>query len=202
MVLGLSVMAAYLAGSVNFAVLVLRMLRKGDPRGQFSGNAGTTNVYRIAGPFWAAVVLLLDMGRAAAVAVASLALLSSGQAPWVALGLLAGNRYPCFHGFSGGKGVGNYLGFTAVLAPWWAGASCVAWVALWAVVRRPFIASCLMIVVLGAGQVAWVRPSAGGTFAVFLACAFLFLNHRENFKGLSQEKARQGTPRNSGSRHP
>src|SRR4030067_328381 len=39
----------YLTGSINFAIILLRLLGKEDPRTQFSGNAGTTNVYRQAG---------------------------------------------------------------------------------------------------------------------------------------------------------
>ena len=54
---------AYLAGSINFAIIVLRLLGKEDPRTTFSGNAGTTNVYRQAGKGWAVLVLLLDVGR-------------------------------------------------------------------------------------------------------------------------------------------
>ncbi|HHC24907.1 MAG TPA: glycerol-3-phosphate acyltransferase, partial [Desulfobacterales bacterium] len=30
--------------------------------------------------------------------------------PWIGLSLILGNRFPCFHGFQGGKGVANYLG--------------------------------------------------------------------------------------------
>ncbi|MCK7514470.1 MAG: glycerol-3-phosphate acyltransferase [Desulfobacterales bacterium] len=40
---------AYVAGSINFAIIVLGLLGKEDPRTKFSGNAGTTNVYRQAG---------------------------------------------------------------------------------------------------------------------------------------------------------
>ena len=60
---------AYLAGSINFAIIYSKLAGKEDPRLSFSGNAGTTNVYRQAGILWAAVVFLLDIGRALAVAV-------------------------------------------------------------------------------------------------------------------------------------
>ena len=59
---------AYIAGSINFAILLFKVIKKDDPRTKFSGNAGTTNVYRIAGKFWAAAVFLLDIGRAVGVA--------------------------------------------------------------------------------------------------------------------------------------
>ncbi|HOO41495.1 MAG TPA: glycerol-3-phosphate acyltransferase, partial [Syntrophales bacterium] len=54
---------AYLAGSVNFAIILFAVLGKGDPRSGFSGNAGATNVRRQAGLGWAALVLLLDLIR-------------------------------------------------------------------------------------------------------------------------------------------
>ena len=71
---------------------------------------------------WAAVVLLLDVGRAVGLAALALALLPFALVPWVGLALVAGNRFPCFHGFRGGKGVASYLGFTIPIAPWGAAA--------------------------------------------------------------------------------
>jgi hypothetical protein len=59
---------AYIAGSVNFAIIFFKLTGREDPRLSFSGNAGTTNVYRQAGYFWATVILLLDIGRALGVA--------------------------------------------------------------------------------------------------------------------------------------
>ena len=70
--LALILLFAYFGGSINFAIILLGLLGKEDPRTKFSGNAGTTNVYRQAGRGLAAVVLLLDAGRA--VGLAALAL--------------------------------------------------------------------------------------------------------------------------------
>ena len=50
MKLVLIMILAYLAGSVNFSIILFRLLGRDDPRKSFSGNAGTTNVYRLAGP--------------------------------------------------------------------------------------------------------------------------------------------------------
>ena len=60
----LSIIFAYLAGSINFSILLLKILGKEDPRKEFSGNPGVVNVYRQAGFFPAAGVWVLDMGRA------------------------------------------------------------------------------------------------------------------------------------------
>ena len=48
----------YLAGSVNFSIIVFRLTGRGDPREAFSGNPGMTNVYRQCGFPMAALVLM------------------------------------------------------------------------------------------------------------------------------------------------
>jgi glycerol-3-phosphate acyltransferase PlsY len=96
---------AYLAGSVNFAILFFKIAGKADPRLGFSGNAGTTNVYRQAGRLWAALILALDVGRALAVAALALYFLDRACVAWPGFFLILGNTFPCFHKFRGGKGV-------------------------------------------------------------------------------------------------
>jgi glycerol-3-phosphate acyltransferase PlsY len=188
---GLLLFFAYLAGSVNFAIVALRLLAREDPRTRFSGNAGTTNVYRQAGKGWAALVLLLDVGRAAALAALALALLPFASVPWIGLALVAGNRFPCFHGFRGGKGVASYLGFLVPIAPWGAAAACLVWVAVHRIVRIPFVASFFMILVLGgAAAVAGGREAIGaaGTAATVLLIA---INHRTNIAALIDQRRAQ-----------
>lgn len=182
----------YLAGSINFAIIVLRLLGKEDPRTQFSGNAGTTNVYRQAGWGWAAVVLLLDAGRAVALAALALDLLPFAFVPWIGFALVVGNRFPCFHGFKGGKGVAGYLGFTILLSPWGAALSCLSWVIVHRIVRIPFIASFFMILTLGAAVVAAsggeALPIAGTVATVLLIVS----NHRKNIVTLLAERRQRG----------
>jgi len=175
-------LAAYLAGSLNVAIVVLRLLGKEDPRTKFSGNPGTTNVYRQAGPAWAAVVLLLDVGRAAGIGLAACWWLPLPLVSWPALPLVVGNRYPLFHGFKGGKGVANYLGYTALVAPWGALAAAAAWVGLFAVVRLPFVASFLMIAVLCGATMQAVDFSPAGMVGTLLVTLFITWNHRQNLR--------------------
>ena len=188
----LMMIIAYVAGSVNFAILLFRLIKKGDPRDLHSGNAGTTNVYRQAGKFWAAVVLLLDVGRAGGVAVLSSLLLPPEFAAWAALALVLGNRFPCFHGFRGGKGVANFLGFSAFIAPLSAAITCGAWVLVYVIVRRPFIASFFMIASCAVGLMAAAgyHPLAiAGAAACFL---FIVYNHKKNIiemRGTKEERA-------------
>jgi len=171
---------AYLAGSVNFAIIFFKLTGKGDPRQSFSGNAGTTNVYRQAGYFWATVILLLDIGRALVVAAVAVHFLEEQYLPWAAFFLVLGNSFPCFHGFRGGKGVANYLGFTVLIAPWAAVISAAVWLVVYGIVRITFIASFFMIFTLACGQafiLQWQLYAVTGAIATFMLILF---NHRKN----------------------
>jgi glycerol-3-phosphate acyltransferase PlsY len=171
---------AYISGSVNFSILLFRMLGRDDPRYHFSGTAGTTNVYRQAGLFWAGVVLLLDLGRALAVSWAALYLLPINYVPWVGLALILGNRFPCFHQFRGGKGVASYLGFTAIISPYSAAFSALVWVGVYGIVRIPFIASFFMTFVLMVGTIIICGYQALATAGAIATALFIFYNHRQN----------------------
>jgi acyl phosphate:glycerol-3-phosphate acyltransferase len=189
--LALLLLFAYFAGSINFAIIILGLLHKEDPRTQFSGNAGTTNVYRQAGRGWAAVVLLLDAGRAVGLAALALYFLPAALVPWVGTALVAGNRFPCFHRFQGGKGVASYLGFTLPIAPWGALLSCLAWVVVYGIVRIPFIASFFMVLILG-GAAALSGDSQAVSIAGTVATVLLiFLNHWENIVTFLAQRQRK-----------
>ena len=187
----LILLLAYFAGSINFAIILLSWLNKEDPRTKFSGNAGTTNVYRQAGRGWAAVVLLLDAGRAVGLAALALYFLPAALVPWVGTALVVGNRFPCFHRFQGGKGVASFLGFTILIAPWGALLSCLAWVVVYGIVRIPFIASFFMVLILGV-----VAALSGDSQAVSIAGSvvtvlLIFLNHRKNIVTFLAQRQRK-----------
>ena len=189
--LALILLLAYVSGSINFAILLLGLLHKEDPRTKFSGNAGTTNVYRQAGKGWAAIVLLLDAGRAVGLAALALYLLPAPLVPWVGTALVAGNRFPCFHRFQGGKGVASLLGFTIPIAPWGAVLSCLLWVMVYGIVRIPFIASFFIVLILGGAAIGagdLKAVSIAGTAATVL---LIFFNHRKNIVTFLAQRRRK-----------
>ena len=183
-VLILSVIFAYLAGSVNFSILLFKILGKQDPRKEFSGNPGVVNVYRQAGFFAAAAVWLLDMGRAIAVALACISLLPVALTPIGGLALIAGNRFPCFHQFRGGKGVANYLGFTAIIAPFTAGIAALAWLSSFAIFRIPFIGSFVMVFILGIGTLLACNFEPPAFAAVPATMGLIYYGHKRNIAEL------------------
>ncbi len=109
----LVILAAYLLGSVSFAIVVSRLMRLPDPRGYGSKNPGATNVLRT-GKIAAAVLTLLGDTGKGGLAV----FLASFVTPYVALAGLAafvGHLFPVFHRFQGGKGVATAAGVLMVL---------------------------------------------------------------------------------------
>lgn len=176
---------AYLAGSVNFAIITFRVfnIRGGsDPRDAFSGNPGVVNVYRQAGPLWAAVVLALEVTKAVLVSIAALCFLEPEQIPLAGLALVAGNRFPCFHQFRGGKGVACYLGYSLIISPFFAALAAGVWAVVYAVSRVPFIASFFMVATIAAGMVMACGNSLlalGGTAATV---SLIVYNHQTNIK--------------------
>ena len=172
--------AAYLAGSINFAILFFRIAGKADPRMSFSGNAGTTNVYRQAGMPWAVLVFVLDIGRALAVAYMAQYYINGEWLVWAGFFLILGNTFPCFHGFRGGKGVANYLGFTILIAPWAVMLAAMIWACVFWLKRMPFLASLFMVATLSVAHgvtFQWALPTAAGALMTF---ALIVLNHRKN----------------------
>jgi len=98
------------------------------------------------------------------------------------LGLLLGNRFPCFHRFRGGKGVANYLGFTAVVAPVWAALGTLAWGAAHLIWHTPFISSFAMVFVLSAGTVIAESNSWPGGVGAAVTALFIVACHHRNIR--------------------
>ena len=182
MILIVILTVCYLAGSVNFSIIVFRLTGRGDPRNAYSGNPGMTNVYRQCGFPMAALVLVLDMGRSILVAMLAVAFLPAHLVPWAAFGLIVGNRYPVFHDFRGGKGVANYLGFSMYLAPAAAALSAVVWLLVFAFLRKPFLGSFAMIAILTIALIvrcSFQLPCIAGTI---LTAGFIAYSHKRNVK--------------------
>ena len=113
----------YLLGSINFAVIVSRLLDHDDIRNYGSGNAGMTNILRVYGKKQAALVLLGDFGKGvAAVFIARFIFERAGitamDGAYVgALAVLLGHLFPVFFGFRGGKGVLTSAGIMLLVNP-------------------------------------------------------------------------------------
>ena len=127
--------AAYLIGSISFAVVVSRLFGLDDPRTYGSKNPGATNVLRsgnkkaaiatlVGDCFkgWFAVWLALQLGPRFGVTETGIAL--------VAIAVFLGHLWPVFFRFVGGKGVATALGVLLGLNPWLGLATLVTWLVI------------------------------------------------------------------------
>ena len=118
----LATLAAYLMGSLSFAVLVSRIMGLADPRSYGSQNPGATNVLRSGNKLAAALTLLLDgvKGWLPVWAVSQHGAvwgLGEGTLALAAMAAFAGHVWPVFFRFKGGKGVATAAGVLFGIEP-------------------------------------------------------------------------------------
>jgi glycerol-3-phosphate acyltransferase PlsY len=120
--------AAYLLGAIPCGLLV-GLARGVDPRRAGSGNIGATNVGRLLGGRYFALVFILDMLKALLPTLVAgyfaRRLAADGRETtacllWMAVGLAAvvGHIFPVYLGFRGGKGVAAAAGAMLGLFPY------------------------------------------------------------------------------------
>jgi glycerol-3-phosphate acyltransferase PlsY len=199
------VLIGYLIGALPFGMIAGRLAGGVDLRETGSRRTGATNTLRTLGWRWAALVLLLDVGKGvAAVLLARLLYVAGppGSPEWVqaAAGVAAvvGHNWSVFIGFRGGRGVATSGGGMLVLSPLTllvVGplAALVIWQSryvslgsLVAAVAAPLVTAGLAL----AGAVGW------GAVAYAAACGLLIvISHGDNVARL-----RAGTERKLGER--
>lgn len=101
----------YVMGSFCSAVIVCRLFNLPDPREEGSKNPGATNVLRLAGKQYAAIVMLADLLKGTIpVVLAKMFGASDITVSFTALAAVVGHMYPLFFEFKGGKGVATAIG--------------------------------------------------------------------------------------------
>ena len=161
----LSLLLAYVAGSVPTAVWTGKIFHKIDIREHGSGNAGATNTIRVLGWKTGIPVLLIDIAKGFVAASLPVFLNAAPQgspqmtALKIACGMAAiiGHVFPVLAGFRGGKGVATTFGVLLALHPY---------VTL-------ICAGIFLVVLLSSGYVSLSSMTAGVMFPVLL---FVFFN--------------------------
>lgn len=132
----LAVAVAYLIGSVSPSIIIGKILKGIDVRDFGSGNAGSTNTFRVLGKKPGIVVLILDIlkGFVAANLYIFFALPSYMRPSIFAIlcgvAAVTGHIWPIFHSFRGGKGVNTVVGVLLALIPLEIGLAVVAFLAI------------------------------------------------------------------------
>lgn len=189
----LATLAAYLIGSLSFAVLVSRTMGLADPRTYGSKNPGATNVLRSGSKAAAIVTLLLDAlkGWVPVVAVkwwGEAWGLGDGTVALVGLAAFLGHLYPVFFRFQGGKGVATAAGVIVGFQPWLGLAALATWVIIAFFFRYSSLASIVTAVFAPAyfllgHRVAWDAPGVQ-VLALAVMGMLLVWRHQENINRL------------------
>ena len=197
LVFAAAVLAAYLIGSLSFAVIVSRFMGLNDPRSYGSKNPGATNVLRSGNKLAAVATLLLDAIKGwlpMALVQWQGAAYGLGDGALAAVGLAAflGHLFPVFFSFKGGKGVATAAGVLFGVH-WLLGLACMGTWALVAYVSRYSslsALSCAMLVplyyVLGDRGLWYVDRSV--LLMLVVMGALLIYRHKENISKLLQGK--------------
>jgi len=189
----LAIVAAYLVGSLSFAVIVSRTMGLNDPRTYGSKNPGATNVLRSGSKAAAVVTLLLDAlkGWLPVMLVKWYGAaygLGDGTVALVGLAAFVGHLFPVFFRFVGGKGVATALG-VLVATSWILGlATGVTWLVIAYFFRYSSLASLVAAVfapvyyIFGDG-VAWAMDK-NIVFSTTVMSLMLIWRHSENISRL------------------
>lgn len=187
-----AVIAAYLIGSLSFAVIVSKYYGMDDPRTYGSGNPGATNVLRSGKKKAAALTLLGDALKGLVAVVLARCLqdalnLSDITIAVIAVAALVGHMWPLFFGFKGGKGVATALGVLLALSP----ATALVCAAIWLVMAFGFKVSSLaaLAATVAAPLVAfWLMPYSSWAWATVVIAVLVLYRHKSNIQNLLQGK--------------
>lgn len=186
---------AYFLGAVPFGYLIGKA-RGVDVLKGGSGNIGATNVGRLLGFRWGALVFLLDFAKGALpVCIAKWWLPQPEELlPYtlpVTAGVAAflGHLFPIYLGFRGGKGVATGAGVIAVLVPLATVLVLAAWGVVLYLTRYVSLASLLAAALLfGLRLALYPAPWSEGEVVVTLFCLagalLVFARHHANIRRL------------------
>jgi acyl phosphate:glycerol-3-phosphate acyltransferase len=191
----LIIAAAYLIGSIPFALFLARCWGAADLRRIGSGNLGAANVLRASGLTAGVLVAALDIAKGAVSVVLAQRLGGAGAGPAAAgVAAIVGHVYPVWLGFRGGKGVATACGVFTVLTPLAVPPALAIFLASVWVTKYVSVGSVLASVVLPTA--AYVTGSSGPVLgAAVAASALIVFRHRSNLARL-----REGTERRFGAR--
>ncbi len=184
----LFIVAAYLIGSISFAVVVSRVMGLADPRTYGSKNPGATNVLRTGNKKAAAATLIGDCLKGWFAVWLAMRLApqfgveESGIAA-VALAVFLGHLYPVFFRFKGGKGVATALGVLLGLNPWLGLATAITWLVIAFAFRYSSFAA-LVSAVFAPFYYGLLFGVDESLLAVAIMSALLIYRHRKNIANL------------------
>ena len=195
----ISLLIAYILGSIPFGLLIGRFWLGVDVRHQGSGNIGMTNVMRVGGKLPGALTFILDFGKAWLAVMIAAVLLAEESTPEPALGILMlvgaftilGHVFPVFLSFKGGKGISCQIGtLLAVYYPL-ALVGMGTWLLMFAWKKISSLSAIVMLCVLPPASLVlpgmiWDLPTWDLSTIQFALSLLLLYSHRDNLRRLRE----------------
>jgi glycerol-3-phosphate acyltransferase PlsY len=189
----LLIFLAYLIGSIPTALLISRRFFDIDIREYGSGNMGATNAFRVLGPKFGTMIMVLDVLKGMC-AVGLFYLIPNYLEDetartnfMIGLGLAAvlGHIFPIFADFKGGKGVATLLGMLLAVQPVVALTSVGVFVLVLFLTRYVSLSSILGAVMLPI-SVLWIWNEDELSYRIFavLVAFLVIITHQKNIARL------------------
>lgn len=184
-------LAAYILGSLNFAIIISGKAFKQDIRQHGSKNAGMTNMMRTYGKKAAALTLLGDAMKAVISGLLGYALLGQLGAYIAGCACVVGHIFPIFYKFKGGKGIVTTAVSVLMCNPFVFLILLIIFVIIVAGTRYISLGSvmCMLIYPFLLNAIdTWL--SGGCPYVIFalLTSVLIIYKHKENIKRLRQGK--------------
>ena len=184
----LLVPVAYLIGSVQWGLYVVKLTKRVDVRTVGSGKTGTTNVLRSAGKTAAVVVLLADAAKGLSVALVAQAISDdSALHAAAAAAVIVGHIFPVLAGFRGGRGIATGFGTIIGLGIWGPAIGLLVFIPVVAITRYVSLGSVLGVLTIMAvftTQTIWFDGPVA-YLAYVLGCGSLIIGmHKDNVRRL------------------
>jgi len=174
--------AGYILGSIPFGMILARVMGLGNLRDIGSGNIGATNVLRTGNKTAAALTLLFDAGKGAAIVLLARAVAAGDAAQVAGLAAIVGHCFPVWLRFKGGKGVATYFGLMIALAPVVGLIAGAVWLGIAALSRYSSLSS---LMAAGWAPIVAVTTGHSELFALTIVlAALIYYRHGENIKRL------------------
>lgn len=175
-------LAGYFLGSIPFGMILARVMGLGSLRDIGSGNIGATNVLRTGNKTAAALTLLFDAGKGAAIVLLARKFAGEDAAQIAGLAAFLGHCFPIWLRFRGGKGVATYFGLLLALSPVVFFIAGAIWLTTAAISRYSSLAGLLAA---GWAPVAVTIFTNGAAFLLTIVLALLiYVRHAGNISRL------------------
>lgn len=179
-----ALVVGYLFGSVNFAIVISKLVFHEDIREKGSGNAGMTNMMRTYGSKYAALTLLGDFLKTALAVVIGRFVLGMPGAYAAGLGAVLGHMWPAYYKFKGGKGIAASFALVMMTYPLVGGILFVLFVAVVAFTKYLSLGSIMGVLVFP-----FLLSRITDASFIELICALLIailvvIKHKDNIKRL------------------